>query len=146
MFRQTLALLVVLIAAAVGFAQQRTLAITGATIIDPVTGKKAERSTILISGTRILKIDKDGRMKLPRGATVHNAAGKFVIPGLWDMHVHAFNNFAPSRIGTNNKDSYFPLFLANGITGIRCAALIARMARTSSVVCGRQTTSGGAGG
>lgn len=119
MLRQTVAFLVILAAAGVGFAQQRTLAITGATIIDPATGKRTERSTVLISGTRIVKVGKDGGVKLPREATVYNAAGKFVIPGLWDMHVHAFNNFAPSRIGTTNKDSYFPLFLANGVTGIR---------------------------
>ena len=119
MSRQILALLVVCVAAGATLAQQRSLAITGATIIDPVTGKRTQRSTILISGTRIVKIGRDGSVKLPRGASVHKADGKFVIPGLWDMHVHAFNNFAPSRIGTDNKDSYFPLFLANGITGIR---------------------------
>jgi len=119
MNKLTTALLAVLVASSVSFAQKRTLAITGVTIIDPVTGKGTESSTIVISGTRIVKVGKDGSLKPPSGATVYDAAGKFVIPGLWDMHVHAFNNFAPSRIGTDNKDSYFPLFLANGITGIR---------------------------
>ena len=119
MNKLTTALLVVLVASLVSFPQKRTLAITGVTIIDPVTGKGTESSTIVISGTRIVKVGKDGSLKPPSGATVYDAAGKFVIPGLWDMHVHAFNNFAPSRIGTDNKDFYFPLFLANGITGIR---------------------------
>ena len=119
MHKLTIAVFVLLVAASASFAQQRTLAITGVTVIDPVTGNSAAESTILINGTRIVKVGRDGTVKLPRGTTVHNAAGKFVIPGLWDMHVHAFNNFAQSRIGTDNKDSYFPLFLANGITGIR---------------------------
>ena len=119
MSRQILAILTVLVAAIVAFAQPRDLAITNATIIDPVTGKSTERSTILISGTRIVRVGRDGGVRIPRGATVYKADGKFVIPGLWDMHVHAFNNFAPSRIGTDNKNSYFPLFLANGVTGIR---------------------------
>ncbi|MBX3268261.1 MAG: amidohydrolase family protein [Acidobacteria bacterium] len=99
--------------------QQRILAITGATVIDPVTGKGTDQTTILISGGKIVKVGKDRSIKPPRNAVVYKADGKFVIPGLWDMHVHAFNNFSPSRSGTDNKDSYFPLFLANGVTGIR---------------------------
>lgn len=119
MIRTIAAVFVILFAITAGTAQQRTLAITGVTVIDPVSGKGTGRSTVLIKGTRIVGVGKVGNVKIPRGARIYNASGKFVIPGLWDMHVHAFNNFAPSRIGTDNKDSYFPLFLANGITGIR---------------------------
>ena len=56
-------------------------------------------------------------MKVPTNAQIVDASGKFMIPGLWDMHVHLFNN--SSRAGTNNKDSYFPLLIANGVTGVR---------------------------
>jgi imidazolonepropionase-like amidohydrolase len=53
--------------------------------------------------------------KLPIGngkANVYDLTGKYLIPGLWDMHIH------------NNDDSifrsqYVPLFLANGVTGVR---------------------------
>ena len=126
-------LLIILIAVSIGFARPATLAITGVTVIDPSTGKATEHSSILITGTRIIAVGKDGTVKFPRDARIYYASGKFVIPGLWDMHVHAFNNFAPSRIGTDNKDSYFPLFLANGITGIRDMASDSedrRLART----------------
>jgi hypothetical protein len=47
------------------------------------------------------------KIAIPPGAKLVNAAGKFLIPGLWDMHVHWYI-----------KD-YFPLFTANGVTGIR---------------------------
>jgi predicted amidohydrolase YtcJ len=44
---------------------------------------------------------------LPEGAETIDGAGKFLIPGLWDMHVHIAS------------PSYLPLFLANGVTGVR---------------------------
>ena len=37
--------------------------------------------------------------------------GKFLIPGLWDMHVHTFIKGLP--------ESYFPMFISNGVTGVR---------------------------
>jgi hypothetical protein len=40
-----------------------------------------------------------------------DARGKFLIAGLWDMHVHALSK--------NQPDHFFPLFVANGVTGIR---------------------------
>ena len=46
-----------------------------------------------------------------------DATGKFAIPGLWDMHVHLFNNF--TQDGSDNHAYFFPLFVANGIVGVR---------------------------
>jgi len=40
-----------------------------------------------------------------------DATGKFLIAGLWDMHVHSLSK--------NQPDRFFPLFVANGVTGIR---------------------------
>jgi imidazolonepropionase-like amidohydrolase len=55
--------------------------------------------------------------KTPRGAKVIDGRGKFLIPGLWDMHVHIFNN--SHQAGTDNHKTYFPLLIANGVTGVR---------------------------
>jgi imidazolonepropionase-like amidohydrolase len=44
--------------------------------------------TVAITGDRITAIEKTSRSRLPKGAPVVNAQGKFLIPGLWDMHVH----------------------------------------------------------
>ncbi|MEO5859786.1 MAG: amidohydrolase family protein [Pyrinomonadaceae bacterium] len=97
------------------FAQQ--IVIRNATVIDVATGQKIPSRTIVVEGGVIKSVAAEGKLKIPKTSKVVNASGKFVIPGLWDMHVHYFNNF--SRIGTDNKESYGPLFLANGVTGIR---------------------------
>ena len=55
-----------------------------------------------VEGTRIVTAPA-------RGGTVVRAAGKFLIPGLWDMHVH---------VG-DLEPEWFPLYLANGVTGVR---------------------------
>ena len=91
--------------------------IRGVTVIDPVSGKKSPRRTIVIEGISIRSVAPDGSSRVPKNSRVLNAQGKYIIPGLWDMHVHYFNNY--SRIGTDNKDWYGPLFLANGVTGVR---------------------------
>ncbi|MBE0433155.1 amidohydrolase family protein [candidate division WOR-3 bacterium] len=61
----------------------------------------------MINGDRITDIKDTARIPLPQGAQVVDATGKFLIPGLWDMHVHWSN------------DRYLPLFIANGVTGAR---------------------------
>jgi len=61
---------------------------------------------VIIDG-RITSIGKTGDLVTPENAEAVDGTGKFLIPGLWDMHVHMA---APS---------YLPLFLANGVTGIR---------------------------
>jgi imidazolonepropionase-like amidohydrolase len=56
-------------------------------------------------------------MRVPGAATIVNGAGSYVIPGLWDMHVHTFNN--SQAAGTDNHAVNFGLQIANGITGVR---------------------------
>ncbi len=78
---------------------------THVTIID-VTGATPKRdTTVVITGDRISAIGDN--IPLPAGAQVVDATGKFLIPGLWDMHVHWYV-----------RDT-FTLFLANGVTGVR---------------------------
>jgi imidazolonepropionase-like amidohydrolase len=99
----------------------KSLAFTRVTVID-VAAKDAKRAlisdqTVIVTGDRIVAVGRTGRVKVPAGAQVIEAADKFLIPGLWDMHVHLFNNIL--KVGTNNGDAYFPLFIANGVTGVR---------------------------
>jgi imidazolonepropionase-like amidohydrolase len=44
--------------------------------------------TVVMNGDRITAVGKDATVKIPVGATVIDAAGKTLLPGLWDMHVH----------------------------------------------------------
>ncbi len=88
-------------------AQQRALVLTHVTVID-TTGAPAQPDvTIMIRGDRIVGMSKSGKVRVPADSQVVNAAGKFLIPGLWDMDVLWF------------EPDYLPLFIAIGVTGVR---------------------------
>jgi hypothetical protein len=93
-------------------ARERPLVIRGARLFDPNTGTVETGTTIVVEGTRISAVGPDGTLALPRDAEVLDAAGKTVLPGLWDMHAH--HGF---------PGPYFeliaPLSLAGGITTAR---------------------------
>jgi imidazolonepropionase-like amidohydrolase len=96
-------------------AQQAThpLAFTHVTVIDTVRGTLNSDATVIIAGDRIVALGKTGRTRLPSGAQVVDATGKFLIPGLWDMHFHTPLDDKQVR------EIFFPLTLANGVTGVR---------------------------
>ena len=83
------------------------IAITHVTVIDTTGGPVQPDMTVVITGDRIADVGKSGKVSVPKDARVVDATGKFLIPGLWDMHVHWYA--AP----------YLPLFTANGVTGVR---------------------------
>ncbi len=90
-------------------------AITHVNVID-VTGSPVRSDmTIIIEGNRITILDKTAKVRIPKTAFVINASGKYLIPGLWDMHVHIFNNISKTPPDEND----FSLFIANGVVGIR---------------------------
>src|SRR5688572_2908496 len=66
--------------------------------------------TVVIRAGRILTIGHTGSVRVPGNAQVLSARGKFLIPGLWDMHAHT---------GPWGRDTGLSLYIANGITGIR---------------------------
>ena len=88
-------------------ASQSQIAFTHVTIIDATGAPPSLDMTVVITGDRITEIGQSQRLRVPRGAQIVDAAGKFMIPGLWDMHIHWYQ-----------KD-YLPLFIANGVTGAR---------------------------
>jgi hypothetical protein len=80
-------------------------------IIDAKQGLK-ENMTIIISKNEIIKIEKTSNFNLSKKNNIINGSGKFLIPGLWDSHVHfAFEEELAS--------SMFNLFMAYGITSVR---------------------------
>ena len=85
----------------------RGLAFTHVTVIDGSGGPPNQDMTVMILGDRITALGKTQSVSLPEGTSVIDGAGKFLIPGLWDMHAH-----------TTYKD-FLTLFVANGVTGIR---------------------------
>src|SRR5262245_45669674 len=64
------------------------LALTHVAVID-ATGSPAQLDmTVIVSGGRITALEPAATIKIPAGARVIDASRKFLIPGLWDMHIH----------------------------------------------------------
>ncbi|HJP92380.1 MAG TPA: amidohydrolase family protein [Pyrinomonadaceae bacterium] len=83
------------------------LALVGGTLID-VTGKPATpNSVVLIEGDRIVAAGPRSTITIPNGAKMVDVAGKFLLPGLWDMHAHFY------------QAEFGPTYLAAGITTAR---------------------------
>ncbi len=93
----------------------KSLVVTHISVVDVSTGETKPDMTVIISDGRIREIGSSTTARIPEAAQVVEAGGKFLIPGLWDMHVHIFNQI--SRRPPNTW--YFPLFIANGVTSVR---------------------------
>jgi len=91
--------------------EQNILAILNVTVIDATGAPAKPNMTVVITGDRITKIAKTAEVAIPKTAKIVDGKGKFLIPGLWDMHVHTVIGRLP--------ELYFPLFIANGVTGVR---------------------------
>ena len=86
------------------------------TVIDGTGRAPQLDQTVVIVGDRITAIGPAGQIKFEKSAHVIDGRGKFLIPGLWDMHVHIAGVSADPAW---SKDVLLPLLLANGVTGIR---------------------------
>ncbi len=83
------------------------LVITHVTVIDATGKAPARNMTVVIRDGHIAAIDST--IEVPTNATVIDGTGKFLIPGLWDMHGHF----------TDATEAAFPLLIENGVTGVR---------------------------
>ena len=91
------------------------VAITHVTIIDTTGGPPKPDMTVVVQDQRIVDLGKGDVVHAPAGARLVDGSGKYLIPGLWDMHVHeVFGDWIP-----RNEKVVPPLFVANGITGVR---------------------------
>lgn len=96
----------------------QAVAFVNATVVDVERGALVARQTVVINRGRIASMGPAGLVQIPRGATRINLAGRFVIPGLWDMHVHLSGNHPDADA---IAAYYGSLFLAHGVTGVRDA-------------------------
>jgi vacuolar-type H+-ATPase subunit F/Vma7 len=65
------------------------IAITDVTIIDVHDGSAKREMTVLISGNGITAVGPSKEIQIPKQIRVIDGRGRFLIPGLWDMHVHS---------------------------------------------------------
>ncbi|HEU4388326.1 MAG TPA: hypothetical protein VFV34_11050, partial [Blastocatellia bacterium] len=86
-----------------------SLVIRNVTLIDATGSPAKPKMTVVIAGDRITAIGEDAKTAVPKGAQIVDGAGRFLIPGLWDMHVHL------AMAGETTP----PVLIANGITSVR---------------------------
>ena len=85
------------------------IAITHVVVVQGSASGPMVDQTVLIRGNRIAAVGESSATKLPPGVRMVDGHGKFLIPGLWDSHVHL----------TAAGESALQLFIANGVTGVR---------------------------
>jgi imidazolonepropionase-like amidohydrolase len=100
-------LLSLLAAQEVPLAKPTVLVLAHVTVIDATGAPAKPDVTVIITGDRITQMGRSAEVHIPKEAPVVDATGKFLIPGLWDMHVHWYDQ------------DYLSLFIANGVTGVR---------------------------
>jgi imidazolonepropionase-like amidohydrolase len=84
-----------------------TLAIVGATLIDGTGAAPVPDSAVIIHNGRIIAAGPRSKIKIPKHATIVDAKGKTILPGLWDMHAHF------------EQVEWGPIYLAAGVTTVR---------------------------
>jgi imidazolonepropionase-like amidohydrolase/pimeloyl-ACP methyl ester carboxylesterase len=92
-------------------ARERPLVIHGARLFDPERRSVLDGMTVVVRGNRIHSVGADGSLEVPEEADVIDAAGRTLLPGLWDMHVHLNEDFI--------EEMEVPLFVAAGVTTVR---------------------------
>ena len=84
----------------------RAVVFRNANLFDSETGLSRPRSMVVVNGNRITAVGAEGSLAVPAGAEVVDVAGKTLMPGMWDMHVH-----------TSDDDGL--LHMAAGVTTVR---------------------------
>ncbi|HWD39449.1 MAG TPA: hypothetical protein VG944_11410, partial [Fimbriimonas sp.] len=79
-------------------------------VVDVRSGTILRDRTVAVRGDKILAV-LSGSASL-HGTKVVEARGKYMIPGLWDCHMH-------NDSVNNTREFFFPLYIANGVTGVR---------------------------
>lgn len=90
--------------------QPAPIVFTHVSLIDGTDSLPRRDYTVVVQGSRISAVGPASAIAIPGGARVIDGRGKFLIPGLWDMHVHTD---APAA------RQVLPLYIANGVTGVR---------------------------
>ena len=83
------------------------VAVQDVTVIDVASGTARPHMTVVIDDGKISRVGAVASIPIPATTRVVPGKDKFLIPGLWDMHVHLYYK------------QYLPLFLAFGVTGVQ---------------------------
>lgn len=106
-------------------ASAATIAITGGTLIDGNGGQPLGNATILVRDDRIVAAGPAGTIDVPADAKRYDAAGKYVLPGFMDMHMHLVypRDAQPSdSLSTLRGLHFMDLYVDSGVTSVRDVA------------------------
>lgn len=111
------AALLALLAVPVAALAQRTTVSSGTvlndvTVVDTVTGNLTPHRALALDHGKIVRIAAAGSLAVSGPAQMVEAKGKYVVPGYLDMHAHVIET-------ADSTPSFFPLLIANGVTGFR---------------------------
>ena len=95
---------------------QTTTAITNALIIDGFGGTPVENGVLVFRGNQILAVGTSSSVRVPEGATVIDAAGKAVMPGLVDGHIHFMGGWDGQSADMLGIQNYLRSLLYAGVT------------------------------
>jgi imidazolonepropionase-like amidohydrolase len=84
-----------------------TFAFVGGTVVDGTGKPPIPNATVVTSGGKITAVGPSSEVKVPDGAQRIDVTGKYIIPGLWDMHAHY------------EQVEWGPIYLAAGVTTVR---------------------------
>jgi imidazolonepropionase-like amidohydrolase len=92
-----------------------TLVFSHVNVIDATGSPVQADMTVVVRGEKVIDVIKSGTVLVPGPVKTVDGRGQYLIPGLWDMHVHTnFGEWVPP-----NERVTLPLFVANGVTGVR---------------------------
>lgn len=91
------------------YAVAGNIALAGVTVVDVTDGSMRPGQSVYVEGNRIAAIGPTDAVKVPASAEIVRGDGRYLIPGLWDAHVHS----------AGGVSWHFPLYLAYGITSVR---------------------------
>ena len=88
----------------------QAIAFTNVNVVDGRDSVARRDQTVIVRGRTIIASTSASGARVPAGARVIDGRGKYLIPGLWDMHVHTVTPGGRYLLG---------LYVANGVTGVR---------------------------
>lgn len=96
-------------------ASAENMRFTHVNVVDVKNGRVLRDRTVVIEGNRIASVRSTGNVAAQADARTIDATGKYLIPGLWDMHTHNVEFTS----GLSPSTWHFPSYIANGVTGVR---------------------------
>ena len=88
------------------------LAIENVSVVDVRAGEIRDGRTVVVEGDRIVEVAPASDVSLSEGVARVDGSGRYLIPGLWDMHVHAYGY-------RDDPERLMRIGLAYGVTGVR---------------------------